>query len=285
MPITFKKPSEKVAEPSNLSKPATVKDDTPFETESPEKKPNNPNKPPSWLMSGTKAKKAQEDHKKSIEEAKKMAQEKAKEYSKPKRFWVAKNEKTNVTVIDGQGSGYELDPVMAYEHQYKSNGKWGNFALCTLESEGECPLCLAAESGENVSRRALTAFFSLIDHTEWTSNNGKVYKDQLKVLAMKPQSFETLQQIMHMQEAQIEGTTFAVARSGDDKSVSVGNTWVPKSYNKLEDVCSYYEVAPIDWEHFFTYRTADELREMGFGGGPSVNQAFGSTTSNLDDEL
>lgn len=284
MAISFKKTPVKNAPVENIKIPEEV----PHQTLVPKTSMSEGNTP-SWLKKGKQAEEARDAHKKYVEEAKKAAAGEALENSKPRRFFLPKESKTTVTVIDGAGEGGTLDPVMVYEHQYKKDGKWGNFAVCTLESEGECPLCVSAEEGDNVSRRALTAFFSIVDHTIWTSKTGKEYKDQLKVLAMKPQSFESLSQVLDIQETPVAGTTFAVARSGDDKSVAVGNTWVPKSTASVGEICNKYEVTPVDWEQYFTYKTADELRSEGFGGGPSVNQQFsgGDSTpfSTLEDEI
>lgn len=234
-----------------------------------------------WLKKG---KAAHEQVKKADQET-----EKRKAAGSIRRFYIPNDKETQITFLDGGLDDDGLLQVVTYwEHQLKLSGNWMNWFACTQDQE-PCPICLGGE-GDNP---ALVAAFTVIDHTKWTDKQTKVHQHERRLFICKRETFKRLQKIA-TKRGGLTGATFDVSRTGD-KSAAVGSDFdfiekrtpsdLKKAYGlKAEDVKSY------DYEKAITYRTAEELRELGFttqtigaadvsAGGPA------QTATNYDKDL
>ena len=135
---------------------------------------------PSWMKTGNAAKAEVQK-----EEAK--AAQAKEEAGKPRRFWMPNDSETSITFLDGElDDDGALNVPMIREHQLYLHGHYRNWFVCTQDEE-PCPIC---EGGDKPN---LIALFTVIDHSEFTAQNGVTYKDQIRVYAVKRNSLNMLQ--------------------------------------------------------------------------------------------
>lgn len=189
------------------------------------------------------------------------ADEKAKQMEEGfiRRFWMPKDAETTITFLDGKllPDGL-LDNTTFLEHQLNLNGSWQNWYACTSEDE-PCPIC---EGGDTPS---LVGVFTVIDHSEWTSKkDGSVHKDERRLFVAKRQTLKQLQKIATKRKGLL-GCTFEVSRIGE-KAASVGDMFDFVQKKTLSVLGKKYkEAMPYDYQEILTYKTAQELRDEGFG--------------------
>lgn len=246
----------------------------------------------SWLKTGEESEKLAQE--KKAEDAKRQ-----QEQGKMWRFFVEKNKDASITFVDGELNAQGvLTPPRFYEHQLYLAGSWNNFFVCpektNPESGQKCPIC---EGGDKPS---LVAMFTVIDHRTHKSRDGtKEYKDQPRLFAAKPMTFEQLQKLAQKRGG-LAGCTFDVSRTGD-KSPAVGSMFDFTEKNKLDELVKKYtytveedgkkktvsKFAPANYEEEIVYRTEDELRQLGFGkpattgGAPMIQSGPVDYTDNL----
>ena len=211
-----------------------------------------------WAKSGASAAAELEKHEK--EQAIKAAQNR-----KLWRFWVAEGTEGKITFIDGNlTADNTLDFWLYYEHNLMLNGEWGNTFVCTKEVE-PCPICAAGDSP------SLVGAFTVIDHSEYKSKKGDIYKDTQKLFVAKQGTLRQLQ-IIAVKRGGLAGCTFDVMRTGD-KSPSVGNMFdfvekqdidvLKKKYTKVdpETKKTVTIFVPANYEKECAFLSAAELRE------------------------
>ena len=211
----------------------------------------------SWAKTGSAANAEMEKYEKEVA----LTQEQNKRMW---RFWLPDGEEGQLTFVDGALSpDGGLDFFMYYEHNLMLNGKWGNTFVCTKDME-PCPICAAQD------RPSFVGAFTVIDHREYKTKDGKVYKDMPKLFIAKKETIKQLQ-MLGVKRGGLAGCTFDVARTGD-KSPSVGSMFDFIEKNSVEDLQKKYVrknekgvvetfFLPADYEKECQYRTADELRE------------------------
>lgn len=195
------------------------------------------------------------------------------------RFWLKENEEAQITFVDGALSpeGFLLPPRF-YEHQLMLNGSWQNYFVCPQESNpgtGEkCPIC---EGGD---RPSLIALFTVIDHRVHTGRDGKIFKDNPRLMVAKNISYELLNKIAQKRGG-LAGATFDASRVGD-KAPSIGSHFDFVEKNDVDQLKTKYMrefedpktkqktmrslFVPLDYEQEIDYFSGDQLREMGLGG-------------------
>ncbi|NOQ30168.1 MAG: hypothetical protein GQ570_03500 [Helicobacteraceae bacterium] len=213
---------------------------------------------PSWMKKGAEAKDALVKEEAQVEQ-------RQSEQNKLFRFWMPNNSQTAITFLDGDldGDGV-LDSLLFNEHNVFMNGNWRNWFVCTKDEE-PCPIC---EGGSNP---ALVGVFTIIDHTEWTGKgaNGKLHKDERKLFVAKRNTLKQLQMIA-AKRGGLAGCTFDVMRSGDN-SPGCGSVFDFTEKLDMPTVIKQYPDAKdgvADYGHEISYKTADELRALGFGSMP-----------------
>ena len=239
-------------------------------------------KSPGWAMKGAAAKKAlaHEEHQSEINKSQK---------GKPWRFRMKEKEQTSITFLDGDlDEDGVLDMLTFYEHELELNGRWGNFFICTNgprpeDDDEPCPLC---QSGH---KRSLVGVLTVIDHTVSKAGDGKVYKDQKRLFVAKTGTIKQLQMLASKRKG-LTGCLFDVART-DDKKARVGDVFdFTEKFDTDELTAQYPEIedmGPYDYSEVFEYKSAEELRQMGFGSAPIGSESGFSDTDGNDygDEL
>ncbi len=238
----------------------------------------------SWMMKGAAAKAAiaSEDAKAELAKAEK---------DKLWRFWMPAEEERKLTFLDGNvDADGMLDVFMFYEHSVVVAGDRKQF-VCTAEKEGSCPLC---DRGD--SKPYLVGVLTVIDHTPHKikkgDNAGKIIKDQKKLFVAKKQTIKQLSKIA-VKRGGLAFATFDVQRDGE-KGAAVGTQFDFVEKLKPAEFKAKYElkdeyVQPAQLEKEITYRSADELVEMGLGqkkNGPGTEKGVSeSQKKSLADEL
>lgn len=219
------------------------------------------------------------------------AAKKASLQNQARRFWIPQDKETQITFLDGSlDDEGVLEAVTFWEHQLKISGDWRNWFPCT-QVEEPCPIC---EGGETPY---LVALFTIIDHSEYKDNKGVTHKNQKRLFACKRETFRRLQKIA-AKRGGLAGITFDVSRGGD-KSASVGDSFDFVEKRTLSAIQKAYgldkeTVAPFVYDEVITYRTAKELRKLGFGDtskpmgsddADTVADQGGGKTANYEDEV
>lgn len=273
MALTFAKKGAAAA------KPAPKEEEAPTTTQAPATKSTT--KLP-WMKKGAEAKQAIANEDAKAELAK---QEKGKLW----RFWMPPESERQVTFLDGEvDEDGMLDIPMFYEHSVMINGNRENF-ICTSEQEGFCPIC---DKGD--SKAYLVGVMTVVDHTPHKiksgQNAGKTIQNTRKLFVAKKETIKQLSKIA-VKRGGLTGATFDVTR-GNDRTAAVGNQFDFVSKDTLAKVAAKYgidqkEMVAADYGQELTYRTADELVQLGIGkapGGVGYEKGAG-TGKNLKDEL
>lgn len=237
----------------------------------------------SWLKRGSAAK--------DLEKREKQKQaERKEEYGKLRRWFLDPNESGKMTFIDGAlDSDGVLDPPRVYEHFYHPPGSQPRNFVCPEQTEpdsgAKCPLC---EMGNQAS---LVSFFTIIDHRSYKADNGTVYVNQRRLLAVKPTVFEKLNKKAIMRGGLV-GTTWEVSRA-TKKVAATGDDFdfiekvdpkilIPKYLMEVKDATgkvtgktTAFVVA--DYEKEINYKNEEQLRQMGFGSGTYTGTPTAST--------
>jgi len=231
----------------------------------------------SWMKTG-------EASAQMAEQAKAEAEKRKSEIGKMYRFWLKEKEECRVTFVDGDlqttPSGLFLIPPRYYEHGIFRKGQAPEYYPCPEKNDpengGKCPIC------EDPKQYAtLVALFTIIDHRVFTDKNGKEHTNQPRLLAAKAKTFELLAKIAQKRGG-LAGATFDVSRLGE-KSESVGDMFDFVGKTPLDVLRAKYVREVIDpktnvktmetyfkapnYEEEITFRTAEELRKLGFGHG------------------
>lgn len=237
--------------------------------------------PVQWLKKGVEAAKALQK-----EEAEKQA--KAEQSKRMYRFFLAEDEECQITFVDGNLTPEGVLDIMTYrEHRIFMNGSWNNFFVCTQDVE-PCPIC---ETGDDPS---IVGVLTVIDHRTIKSKKDqtKVYKDQPRLFAAKRDTIKLLQKIA-VKRGGLAGCKFDVTRTGQ-KSAAVGTQFDFVDKTPIADLKKKYMgkdkdgkpvtlFVPANYEHEIVFRSAKELRELGFGG-QSIGSADKSDASDATGE-
>lgn len=239
----------------------------------------------SWMKRGQDAKVA------AAHEAAKDEQA-ALERGKLWDFWLVPGDSKIITFLDGNlDADGMLDIMFYYQHLIRLNGEMENF-VCTAEADQTqpCPIC---EKGDKPS---YVGVMTVIDHTPYTvkkgKNAGNIIVNSRKLFVAKKTTIQLLTTLAKKRGG-LQYATFDVSRT-DDKKPAVGDVFdftekftsaglLAKKYDlKPEDV------APGNYEEEITYRSPDQLLELGVGkmqSGIGYDSKGGTSKSNFKDEL
>lgn len=217
-----------------------------------------------------------------VEEEDQRVKERMEQIGRMWRFQLEDDEEGRITFVDGSLTPEGLlDILTIREHHLKLGGKWGNFFVCTGELE-PCPIC---EQGADAR---LVGFLTIIDHREFTSKKSKLYKDRPRLFAATRPVIKTLQSLASKRGGLV-GCSFDVMRTGDN-APRCGNAFdfiekrdpavLRKLFVATDDKGTVETVfKPANYEDEILYRSANELRKMGFGSGKA---AIGKETAISD---
>jgi len=270
---------------------ASQADDTPFDTDD-----NKSTKTPAksepvsqqpkpatkfgFMKTGTAAKQL-------IEDADAKAEADKAERGKMFRFKLKENESGQITFLDGNlDEDGMLDCPMYYQHTVKANGTWRNY-VCTMESEGNCPIC-----NEGEYKSALVGVLTILNHTPYVvqngANAGKKIVNQRQLFVGKKETIKQLTKLAQKRGG-LAGCTFEASR-GNDKTAAVGNSFDFETKRSLDEIATAYnlkseDASPADYEQEITYHTAEELTALGVGKaitGPGYDKPKSSGHSMKD---
>jgi len=211
--------------------------------------------------------------KKEIEKEDTRQEERKAEQGKLWRFWMKDGETdARITFVDGfLTKAGVLDGFAYREHTEKVGNDYYNY-VCVSENE-PCPLC-ALGKDHNYS---LVTVFTVIDHRSYVGKKA-TYKDTPKLFVAKRDTFKVLQNLA-AKRGGLAGTTWDLMREGA-KSPNVGNHFDFVEKNTIESLRKQYMkkdektkkvstfFLPADYTTEIVYRTAAELRKLGFGKAP-----------------
>lgn len=205
-----------------------------------------------------------------------------------------------ITFLDGElitipNVGQVLAPPRVYEHNLSINGKFGNHFVCpqhTLpQNKYVCPIC---EAGD---QPGLIAVFTIIDHREVFSGDGKKsYKDMKRLFVAPPTVVEQLQQLA-VTHGGLTGCVFKVSRIGANSS-RVGNVFEFVEKNELAAIQAVFleevEVepgkkvvqtyaTPADYQRELPFLTPEDIHKLGVAAYAGAARSFGGSgaTSHL----
>lgn len=204
------------------------------------------------------------------------------------RFFMGEDEDAQITFVDGDLTEDKVLDMMTYrEHRIFMNGSWNNFFVCTQDVE-PCPIC---ETGDNPS---IVGVLTVIDHRTYKAKqSGKVFKDTRKLFVAKRDTLKLLQKIA-TKRGGLAGARFDVSRTGE-KSAAVGTSFdfvdktpiaeLRKKYTeKTAEGKTVTYFLPADYEAELAYKSAAELRTLGFGSTP-LGTADTKSQKDYSDEL
>lgn len=127
----------------------------------------------------------------------------------PPRLWMPAGSTREVVFIDNE-------PVTIYEHNWKANGSWKNWATCLRGIEDECPGC--QELGDN--NRYYIGIYTVVDISEWTDKRGNKHQFEINML---PAKLKSLKKFRRKSAERIEaggtgvaGCLYRLARDGKE---------------------------------------------------------------------
>lgn len=219
--------------------------------------------------------------KKGKEAKEALAKEEAKDDAKNKeyinRFWLPDGGTGQLLFVDGNlDADGLLDIPMLYEHQLHLNGHWRNWFVCTQDNE-PCPMC---EGGDTPSYVGVMTVIDMRTHYVDKHGNEKENKGYGKrmLFVAKKNTIKQLNAIASKRNG-LTGCLIDVTRSGE-KAANVGDVFdVLKKVSKatIVDKFGELEATPFKYEEVFVYKSAKELRKMGFGVSTPIGGEVGVT--------
>lgn len=202
------------------------------------------------------------------------------------RFFLKAGEEATITFV-GDDKGF-----FVWEHNLKVNGKWGNFVTCTQDWK-PCPVC---EAGH---KPTYTAYYTIIDHREFTLKNGpsagKTVKNRKVLYPAKGSAMIVLSDLKKNLKS-ISGRTFTVKRlSGEDpncgRDFTTKGQLSPAQWKALAAAAKVTEAElkdDIKYKIVLKPMSDEELAALGFGSSvlgaqEEVQSASGSGLSDLVD--
>jgi hypothetical protein len=212
---------------------------------------------PSWAKFGGDAQKLMEEEK---------ARQAARDAERDKlwRFSLKPGEGATVVFLDGsletQGEhkGMLVAPFFR-EHTVKTGPRrWDNFICLTMIGE-DCGIC--DQTGRDGD---LCAAFTVVDTTERTGRDNKVYKNQRRLFIAKQQTYQALQAIATELDG-IAGLVMKISRTGD-RTARVGDVLVPLKKLTIEEIVGHFGEpfgVATDYETELQVVPAAELIKLG----------------------
>lgn len=177
------------------------------------------------------------------------------------RFWLKEGTEKPVIIVEDSFFG-------VWEHNPRIDGSWFNYFTCT-EGLSDCPLCAA-----DIYRYYIGAL-TVLDLSEWTDKQGKMHKNERKLLVAKADSIKKLLRRKEREGGSLVGCMFNVYRSGE-KSPNIGDDWELLERVKLED---YGNPEAFDYLEEFKPKSIDELEAIAKKAGSSEKGKAGEGVS------
>ena len=210
------------------------------------------------------------------ERSKQIQEEQQAQYG-PMRFFIKPGNSAKLTFLDTEGFYFN-------EHNLKINGKWGNHFTCRKDFS-ECPLC---DSGD---RSGYVCAYTVIDHSEYETKNGRKVKNQKKLLVVRPAVMNKLARRREALEGNLTYGLFLFSRdkkeecaTGEDiefiKRMEQSNLLKFKPANMSDEEF----LAPFHYMKLFAPKSVEELRKI-VGQAPPVGSDNYEATSYTGQKL
>lgn len=213
------------------------------------------------------------------------AQEAAREAAnRPFTFWIREGEEAQVTFLDGDlDEDGDLDIYYWYQHTVNLAGNWTP-VICTSREE-PCPAC---QSGD---RASLVGCMTVINHTPYKIRKGPRAGEVIGARRMLFVASRKAIKILTKHARKLGGlryVTFDVERT-DPQSPRVGDIFTPLGKSEPADLAKQLggseKPVPFDLEEAVTYRTREELLEMGIGGHAAATAGDTQPAKELDSDI
>jgi len=174
----------------------------------------------------------------------------------PRRFWLKSGSSAKVTFLD-------TPQFFLYEHGIKIGKSYRNYFTCIKDLE-TCPLCEA-----NYVPSYIMAG-TVIDHSSYTDENGKTYKNQKRLFVAKGAARQIMLRKIKKKGGDIKfyrfeftrGTNATECSTGEDIEV-LGKVSKEKLLAlKPSDVDPKEWLAPFSYEEIFAPKSAKELARL-----------------------
>lgn len=205
------------------------------------------------------------------------------------RFFLKESTGSKITFLDGEvdpSTGF-FDTLMIFEHQVEYAGSYYNYFPCTWKNDvpenlkEPCPICASG------NKAYIVAYFTVIDHGEYTSKDGKKSKDRTRMFAAKKKTISMLLRIASQKTGGgLSGARFTVYRDGE-RDARVGNSFDFVKKFSVPALLEKYKTHVADYEENVPWKTRAELIAMGVVGAP-VGSEPGAVTGddiNVEEDL
>lgn len=175
---------------------------------------------------------------------------KIKAEKKVNRFYLKNDTSAEVIFIDDPG-------LFTFEHNFKYNDSWGNYAICLKEVfDSPCPLCASGNKPYYAGQ------FTVIDTRSYKRQDGTIVSNQKMLFMAKRVAIKALNDL-RKKHGSLVGLKVTLKRF-DEKGE---NTGIPVSGEKvdLKKLFKKELLQPIDYEKVLEPISAEELQKMGFG--------------------
>lgn len=129
----------------------------------------------------------------------------------PRRFWVKNGESKVLVTVDST-------PLGISEHDFKSNGRWGNQFTCMKGVEDPCYGC--GKLGAQTS--VYTGYLTIVNCTPYMDKKGVKHQYEVQLCGGKMDSIERWKK--KKDKYGMDCTRWTVSRSGE-KQPSIGEDW------------------------------------------------------------
>lgn len=145
----------------------------------------------------------------------------------PNRFWMKAGTTREIVFVDDE-------PLSLFEHQWRANGHWRNWATCCREISDVAPCC--EKLGDR--SRSFTGFYTIIDCSDHKDSKGTSYQYELKLLPAKLATIKLIQR-KKTEKGSLIGLSYNVSRDSNDDP-NCGNDF---SFSKEVDLDKLFKVA------------------------------------------
>lgn len=190
--------------------------------------------------------------------AKDEAEQRAKDFSGPQRFWLAPDKSTKFVLLDSAGFFFK-------EHNYNKGGSWLNWETCLDDiGEEECPFC------EGDYRYSFVAAFTIIDLSKYKSKKtGELVSARKKLIIFKSTAQSKILKQKERHENDLKGCVFETTRY-TKKECSTGEDFdfiKRATMEEIKELCPSGEdaeefVKPYNYMEVFKPKSAEELRRI-----------------------
>lgn len=177
--------------------------------------------------------------------------------SRVRRFYLPAEAETTIIFLD------DYPPILE-EHQLQINGDWRNWFTCRKVVDEHCPLCAAQYRQDTVG------FWTVIDESEWTNDDGEVIKNQRKLFPAKYSVIKQLRKASQRlrEEGFKDGLKYArfTVRRTSSRAANCGDVFHYEGHLTEEELLKLVGdpelIQPFDYEQILAPKSIAELEAV-----------------------